>query len=512
MTNQPSQLRPAIVLVTDRTLSARYRILFEGILATMQTTQVPEIGMRRFLAPTVTSDASGRATAAPLGLRRIEAALLAAGFAPDQVACVTPEGLKRVLGPWTKIVAVSSSDPLGQGMTNTTTTQFWSGKLYTQVWMDRMMRQLVAAKAQFGFRLIGGGGGAWQWIQNPEAAKRHGLDCIFDGYFEAQGPALFQTALNGKPLPEIVREERTAVGQVRQITGPSVLGAVELSRGCGKGCRFCTSAFRPMEHLPAETILADVQMNVAAHQRAIVSGSEDFFRYGASGPKANFEALRSLLEAMQRIDGISFMQIDHANVSSVIQYSDKELAEIRRLLTFGRDVEYLWVNMGIESANGHLLGRHSPGKFAPFQADDWESMVLDAAERITRNGFFPVFSVILGLPGETPDDVVRTRKLVERIAQMRAVVFPIFHEPVLPEARTAGESFGRRQLTQEHLDLYIACYENNFRRVPPLFWDNQRAGGVSLLKRLAIQLLGKFEVRAWRKNFRIARREIESKS
>jgi hypothetical protein len=66
-------------------------------------------------------------------------------------------------------------------------------------------------------------------------------------------------------------------------------------------------------------------------------------------------------------------------------------------------------------------------------------------------------------------------------------------------------------MTPEHLELYITCYENNFRWVPKLYWDNQKAGGVSLLKRLAIQMLGKMEVFSWRRNFARARKRMASR-
>jgi len=498
--------RPSVVLVADRTLSADYRVLLEGMFATMQTTQAPAFLMRRVLAPKVRVDAVGRAAAAPIGLRRVEAALLAdAGLSENDVVVTTPEALPALLGPWVKVVGVSSSDPLGRGMSNTTTSSFWKGELYSRLWMRRMMEGIARARRRWGFSVVAGGAGAWQWLADPRAATDQGIDAVLPGWFEDGGPAAVARLLAGESLPAAPRSSRPAVESVRPIRRLSSMGLVELSRGCGKGCAFCVSGGTPMAHLPVETIVADMALNVAGGVTTAVAGCEDFFRYGSTGAKVNFEKLHDLLEAMRRVRGVTFIQLDHANICSVAQLSDEQLRQTRRLLTRGRTGRFLWVNMGIESGSGPLVAACAPGKLGDCRPEDWPELVCRTAARITEAGFFPVFSVILGLPGETPADVSATLALVRRLGEGPVVVFPIFHEPLGPET---GRPFTVRSMREDHLRLYTACYEINFRNVPAMFADNQRAGGVSWLKRTLVQALGRGEIRAWRKNFRRVGREM----
>ncbi len=502
-----SPLRPSILLVAERSLAADYACVFEGILAAMQTTQIPRIIETRLLAPPVPVAPDGRARHAPLGLRRIESALRAENtLTADDVVCTTPEALPRLLGPWTRIVAFTSGDPRGLAMSNTTTSAFQYGRLYPRHFTDELLDRLAAARRKWTFKIVAGGPGSWQWLREPADPRADLIDHLCHGYFEAEGPTAFLNLLNNRPMPRQIRFAGHAGAAVRPLLNPASLGAVECSRGCGWGCDFCVMAELPMFHFEPDLILADLQTNLTGGSPAALSTSEDFFRYGGQGHQVNPDAVIDLVERMGRIPRLQFMQIDHANVRSVLQFTPRELARIRDQLPGSRQNRYAWVNVGVETLNGQLLHSLAPAKIGGAPADEWPSRVDETLRRLIEAGFFPVVSLILGLPGETPDDIRTTQAWVHRWKERPLSIFPIFYEPPTPQPH--HPAFTIDQMSRLHLDLFQTCYEMNFQWIPRLFWDNQRCGGVSTFRRSVYQILGRAEMLLWRLKFAALRRRL----
>jgi radical SAM superfamily enzyme YgiQ (UPF0313 family) len=489
-----------VVLTADRTLMADYPTLFDGIMGTVQTNVVPAFIMRRFLSPPVPT-AGPRARKAPLGLRRIEASLLRGGFSPDDVVIVPPENLPAVVGRDTRIVAVASGDPFGLGMSNTTMTDMAGGRLYTELWFGAMLRQVKELKQRFGFRVVAGGAGAWQFAQREEQRATLGVDTVVSGYAEGVAPELFRKLAGGGDAPAFVHADTLPTADIPAIAGPTSMGVAEISRGCGKGCEFCTVATEPMLHLPEETILADVQTNLAGGVDNIVLISEDFFRYGTPSHvnDVNPAAVKSLVRKIRDLRGLRLIQIDHANIISAARYSDDDLREVYSIMTEGQRHRYLWFNLGVETASGELLDRNMRGgKIRPWKAGEWSDLCEETCRRAVRAGFFPFISVILGLPGETSDDVRKTVRLIERLYHEKLCVFPIFYAPVSPEQ---GRAFTIADMTPDHWRLFRLGYELNFKWIPKMYWDNQVGAGAGISKRLFIQMTGRLQTVQWKAKF-----------
>jgi len=476
-----------VVMTADRTLMADHRTIFGGMVAASQTTTVPRLLMDHLLAP------RSALAVAPLGLRRIEAALIGDGFASDEVAVVASERLPEVIGPETRVIAVSAGEACGLGMNSTTMTAISGGEIYPRHLVRDLMRRIAGLRERAPHaKVILGGPGAWQLLADDSLRVELGVDHVVSGQAEGNAPEVFHAAVDGDALPTLIAGEPVAVSAIPAIRGASAMGVVELSRGCGLGCHYCVMGREPMAHLTEETVLADVRTNVAAGLRSIGAISEDLLRYGADGMRPRPERLLALLRRMREIDGVGLIQTDHANIISVAGWPDEQLRELRALMVGESGARFPWMNLGVESASGELLARSGSAKLGGVDPADWGEFAAEQLRRLIRVGFMPMASLMLRLPGETEAHVQRTLDWVEGLADEPLTIFPMLYAPI-----DGSPVPTRADLTSMHWRLIKRCYDVNFREVPRMFFDGQTAAGVPLARRLALQALGFGQIALW---------------
>lgn len=481
-----------IVLSADRTLMAGYNLLFDGMLAASQTTTAPMALMGPLLLPRNRGNA-------PLGLRRVQAALVAGGFSRQDICVCTQEALPRAIGRNTRIIGLSAGEPGGGGMNSSTMSAIAGGRIWPEAAFGKLAERVgqLRTQAHPAVKVVLGGPGAWQVAQNESLQRRFGIDHVVSGYVEDEIARLFGQWIDGKVG---LRAQKTAcptAQRIPPILAPTTMGAVELSRGCGLGCSFCTIGQTTMSHLCAEAVEQDVRTNIAGGQDNISLLSEDLFRYGGPLKQANPPALIDLLKRLRQIPNLRLLQVDHANLFSIAQFSDDELRQVRALLGPGGQ-KYVWLNIGVETPCGELLrqlgGRTKMGDCLPAQ---WGDFCHTQLSRLCQAGFLPFVSLLLCCPGQTPQHTAATREWVRRFDGMPITFFPMLLAPI-----GGGETAaGRDDLTSQDWQFIRECYRFNFRWLPRMIWDNQRFGGERLWKRLVLQAMGQGQMALWQTLF-----------
>ncbi len=480
-----------VVLTADRTLMADHRTLFGSMVAVSQTTTTPRPIVTGLLAP------RSRQPVAPMGLRRVEASLLGDGFGGDEVAVVPAERLGEVIGPATRIVGVSAGEACGLGMNSTTMTAIAGGQIYPRRLVHELAERIGALRARAPeARLVLGGPGAWQLVQDDGLRRRLGVDHVMQGQVEGNVAEVFHALADGEALPPVIEGAPVAGERVPPIRGAATMGVVELSRGCGLGCHYCVMGGVPMRHLPRATILADVETNLAAGLTSIAAISEDILRYGSTGRALAPEALLGVVRDIRELPGVRLIQTDHANVTSVAGWSDEQLRELRALMVGDSHCRFPWLNLGVETPCGDLLARSGSAKLGGVDPDVWGEFCAQQLRRLIAAGFMPMASLMMCLPGETQAHVRAALDWVEDLAPEPLTIFPMLYAPI-----DGSQVPGRTDMTRLHWRLVSRCYDINFREVPRMYWDNQAAAGVPLAQRLVLQALGRGQVALWRSLF-----------
>lgn len=486
-----------VVLTADKTVMNRYGgSLFYGFIVTAPRRAAwylsPE-KLLKFILLNPPCDESGRAVIAPQGLRRVEAALLDSEVvSPDDLIVAVPHRLRDVIGSETKIIGVNVVDPLGMGPASTTLSGPY-GLIHDEANNAYHFRKLVTSRViqearKNGAYLVVGGPGAWQLT--PQKMEEYGIDIVVVGEAELVFPEIVRRILDGESLetPLIVNIPPTqypSTDQIPLLRGATVGGVVEVSRGCGRGCRFCTPTLRKLRHRKLEDIIHDVKVNVENGQTSICLHAEDILQYGSYTFRVEHEKVVKLFQGVRAVEGIKSIGVSHAALSSIAA-SPRTVEAISEVLELDYR-HWMGYQTGIETGSPRLMEKHMRMKPYPFTPQEWPDVVERAFAISVDNGWVPCATLIVNLPGETPDDIIKTTELVERLNPYRSFVTPLLYVPMGDQMEATKAMRFLEDAEWYHLELYKAVWRHNIKWMKELAWDYSK--GSSLPARFAVRTL-----------------------
>jgi radical SAM superfamily enzyme YgiQ (UPF0313 family) len=458
--------RYEVVITTDRTMMSNHHGKeFIGFMTTGPAIGLPERVWMWIAAPKMKVDSEGRPWQAPYGLRKIEAKLQEAGF---KAAIIDPDHLHKHLDTM-KVLMIGHHDFFALGPPSSEWWMITGKEPVNRKSFRRLMESPVVRKAkEKGVRIIVGGPAAWQWLWELDYWKKWGVDTVVDGEAERVIVDIVDKALNGEPLPDYIYvspSEAPTIEEIPVIKGASVNGLVEIMRGCPRGCKFCSVTLRPLRYIPLEKIKAEIEVNKRHGVHNVIYHSEDVLLYGADGVKPRPEPLLKLHELWYHTTDGS-LAWSHASLAAVKYAEDnyKVVSKIMQDYVLQR-TNYLGVEVGIETLSVELAKKVMPAKAAPYPAEMWPDIVEDAFAIMHENHIIPAGTLILGLPGETPDDVMKTAEQLDRLRPYRSLIVPMFFVPM--GVFKNKDWFQRKLLKPEHVEVLVKTLEHS------LYWAEE---------------------------------------
>jgi hypothetical protein len=432
----------------------------------------------------------GSARLMPAGVRLVEISLLRE-FSEDEVVACYPDDLPKFIGPKTRVVAVSTHNPLGVTFAaGVYTSMFGTSKQpINSHYAREMFAAINASPYRKQFKLIVGGSGGWQ-ITQTNTLDELGVDCVVEGRSEShQAMELFHKAIRGEELP---REINVAHPKSREEilfpTKRTTFGVVEMTTGCGRRCAFCVPDLNPQIDVPKSNIMGAVRANVRNGNKLISLATEDMFIWGQVKTGTPFffpnrEALLELYSDIVNSPGVEQHVLSHATMAPLVvdPLLIKKLTEIMldkspiRIPMLSSHPEGRVLNplIGLETGSVRMAKKIMPSKAVPFPIDDWPSIILEGLRIANENNWFPMMTLMVGNPGETDEDVKATIDVVYEIerrglfAFLVPSIFTPLHDTRMEKQQGVAET---KKLSPLQWQLMMKCWKINLRPGQQAWW------------------------------------------
>lgn len=435
-------------------------------------------------------DGDGTARWMPAGVRTLEASLLRE-YSPEQIAACYPDDLEKFIGPRTRLVTVSTHNPLGVTFAaGVYASVFGSSKEPINSHYARQLFERIKANPyRSNFKVIVGGSGGWQ-ITETDSMDELGVDCVVEGRSESSDTMdLVRQAIEGGPIPRTLKvahpKGRDGILIPEKRT---TFGVVEMTTGCGRRCNFCVPDLSPQLDVPKEKIMRAVRANASQGNKLISLATEDMFIWGQVRTGIPFyfpnrEALLDLYSEIVNTPGVEHHVLSHATIApSVVDpllieklsdlLLDKSPLHLPTHSTHPRN-KILSPLIGLETGSVRMARTIMPGKAVPFSIDDWPSVLIQGLTVLNRNNWFPVMTLMIGNPGETDEDVMATLDLVYEIerrglfAFLVPSIFTPLHDTRMEKKKGVTET---RELTPLQWQLMMKCWKMNLRPGQYSWW------------------------------------------
>ncbi|HYV05405.1 MAG TPA: hypothetical protein VFB82_12505 [Blastocatellia bacterium] len=444
----------------------------------------------------------GSARFMPAGTRVLEASLQREFDANDMVACL-PDDLHKFVGPNTRVVAVSTHNPLGVTFAaGVYTSIFGSSKMPINSHYARdMFLKIKDSPYRDNFKVIVGGSGGWQIIQT-NMYDELGIDCVVEGRSESLDTlALFHKAIRGEDLPrEIDVKHPTTREGILFPDKRTTFGVVEMTTGCGRRCQFCVPDLNPQIDLPKDQIMKAVRANIREGNKQISLATEDMFIWGQVHTETPFyfpnrEALIDLYSDIVNTPGVEQHVLSHSTIAPAVvdPILIKKLSEIL-LPKSPIHLPYLSTHplkksltplIGLETGSVSMGKKIMPSKGVPFSIEDWPSVVIQGLAVLNANNWFPAMTLIVGNPDETDEDVMATLDLIYEVERRGLFAFFIpsiftpLHDTRMEMKKGVTETM---QLSPLQWQLIMKCWKMNLRPGQYSWWAPTawRVGAIAL--------------------------------
>lgn len=405
------------------------------------------------------------------GLRKIESILINE-FGRENVVVTHYDNLGKFIGSNTKIIAISTMDPLGLAYVSTTYNSLigFGGEALNASEFKKILNH--PSIKNYKPKIIVGGAGSWQ-IAEANAQEQLGIDVLFQGEAENDLAVLFKEIIDEKKVAPYFVAQKSKMEQVPLIQHAASYGMVEITRGCGRGCQFCSPTMRTKYSFPIEHIMKEVEINIKEGSQTIFTVSEDIFLYKSNpGFKPNRNEIVNLYKSISSYPGVENILLSHASLAPII-YDKKILEELTPFLIEKTKWHpstsklykkpFISVEVGIETGSTRLMKKYMKGKALPYNTDKWPELVIEGIGLMNDYDWWPLCTIMTGQPDETEDDVRATLDLIDELRNHNAKMFytPVLFIPLKEAVLGNQKRTNLNNLSELQWEVLSRCWKNN---------------------------------------------------